>query len=789
MDGNPKKDLAEELGSLRNEIAHLQKLIQNPLTDVLLPDNHVLKDQTIEDRSIGDRLIQGNPPEAPDSAKTKDKMRLPPGLLEEGPLGIALINEQFQIAKTNKTFCRMLCYTEAETESLHIQDMVQDPTVCMQIVRQIFDGVVPISKIEEPVLRKGGESFWAQCMVSAIPESTDEPKYCMVLIEDISDRKWAERTLQTEKQLLEWLINSSVDGILAFDRDGFVTVWNPGMERIFGVSAKDTLGRPAFLACPFLKELGEEVNFVAALSGKKVISRDKCYTIPGANATAYFEGYYGPMHNSSGGEVIGGLAIFRDITKGRLAEQGKRASEERYRELFENAYDMVYTYDLSGKITSINKAAERILGYTRAEALKMRFIQFVAPEFQQSARRMIDRQIADEAPVTQEIEIIVKDGSRITLEVSNRLIFQEGQPVGTQGIARDITERKKTEEALQHANKKLEAWVQELEQRTREMTLLSEMGDILRACLTTEEVYEVIERVSQEIFPAQGGALYVMGPRRNIVEAVAEWGETSRIESTFTPDGCWALRRGRVHWVEDTNVGLLCKHLSSPPPKGYLCVPMMAQSEAVGVLHLAQGEASQMPEAKQRLAMAMAERVAMALSNLKLHETLRNQSIHDQLTGLFNRSFLEESLELELRRAARIQGSLCAIMLALDNFQMINENFGAETGDSILRRTGMLIQANVRKGDIACRYSGHTFVIILPQTGYDIGRMRAGSLCNLARTLEIKSRGEQVGQISASAGLAVFPGNGQTVEALLRSAEAALSRASSAGGDCVIVAS
>ena len=102
------------------------------------------------------------------------------------------------------------------------------------------------------------------------------------------------------------------------------------------------------------------------------------------------------MYDPHTREVIGGLAIIRDVTERRLAEEGKRISEERYRELFENAYDMVYTHDLAGKITSVNKAAERIIGYSRAEALQMRFSQFVAPEFQQIARRMIDRQIADE---------------------------------------------------------------------------------------------------------------------------------------------------------------------------------------------------------------------------------------------------------------------------------------------------------------------------------------------------------------------------------------------------------
>jgi diguanylate cyclase (GGDEF)-like protein len=215
---------------------------------------------------------------------------------------------------------------------------------------------------------------------------------------------------------------------------------------------------------------------------------------------------------------------------------------------------------------------------------------------------------------------------------------------------------------------------------------------------------------------------------------------------------------------------------------------MMAQSEAVGVLHLIQAEGKQMPEAKQRLAMAMAEHVAMALSNLRLHETLRNQSIRDQLTGLFNRSFMEESLELELRRAGRSQLPLSVIMLELDNFQMISEYFGLDVGDSILRRTGMLILANIRKGDIACRYSNQTYIIVLPHSGYDVSRQRADSICDLIRTLEVKHQNEQVGHSSASIGLAVFPGHGQTVEAILRSAEAALNRAKNNGGGCVIVA-
>jgi diguanylate cyclase (GGDEF)-like protein/PAS domain S-box-containing protein len=756
----PKGDLSSQLETLRGEIAHLHSLIQ-----------------------------QHGPAPAQSARQSDQELEtpIPTSQIENSPVGILLVDSHFRILKSNPALRDLLGYSAAELRALPITDIAQDSETCEQLMRQVFEGIVPVSKFEGQFIGKRQKVSWVQVTISSNLE--DPAKPALVLVEDIGTRKWAELAIRHEKQLLEGLINSSVDGILAFDREGLFTVWNPGMERIFGVSARETLGHPAFEACPFLKELGEDANFSAALNGKKVISRDKRYAIPGRNRQVFFEGYYGPMYDLRSGEVIGGLAIIRDVTERRVAEEAKRISEERYRELFENAYDMVYTHDLAGKITSINKAAERLLGYSRSEALQMRYSQFVAPDFRQTARRMIDRQIADEAPITQELDFITKDGNRITLEVSHRLIFREGRAIGIQGIARDISERKSTEEALQEANRKLEAWVHELEQRAREMTLLNEMGDILRACFTKEEVYAVITRVAREIFPQLGGALFVIGPMRNIVESVAEWGDVSHLETTFTPDECWGLRRGRVHLVEDTSIGLLCKHLHPELPSGYLCVPMMAQSEAVGVLYLTIPEGIQMPEAKQRVALAMAEHVGMALSNLRLHERLRSQSIRDQLTGLFNRSFMEESLELELRRASRSRLPLSVIMLELDNFATINENYGLDVGDSILSRTGMLLQANVRKGDIACRYGTQTYVILLPQGNYETGRQRAETLCNLARNLEVKYQGAQVGHISASIGLAVFPGHGQTVEALIRSAEAALNRAKTSGGDCIVVAS
>lgn len=470
------------------------------------------------------------------------------------------------------------------------------------------------------------------------------------------------------------------------------------------------------------------------------------------------------------------------------AERALQASEARYRELFENAMDMVYTHDPDGNLTSVNKAAERITGYSRAEALRMKFTDFISPGYSDIARRMIDRQFAGEVPTTYELELIAKDGHSVALEVSTRLIFREGKPFAVQGIARDISERKKTEEALQAANQKLAAWVSELEERTREMTLLSEMGDMLRACLSTEEAYNVIVRVAQQIFPVQMGTLYVITASRNLVEAVAVWGDASLAERVFAPDECWALRRGRVHWVEDTRIGLLCKHLHQPLPGGYLCVPMMAQSEALGVLHLTQPENSRMTEARQRLAVTMAEHIAMALSNLKLHETLRTQSIRDPLTGLFNRRFMEESLELEVRRAGRNQRPLGVIMLDLDHFKHFNDTFGHEAGDTLLRELGTMLQTNIRGEDIACRYGGEEFTLILPEGSAEITLQRANSLREAIKRMDVQHRNQPLGRITISMGVAIFPEHGRTGQALLQASDAALYRSKDEGRDRVTVA-
>jgi diguanylate cyclase (GGDEF)-like protein len=327
-----------------------------------------------------------------------------------------------------------------------------------------------------------------------------------------------------------------------------------------------------------------------------------------------------------------------------------------------------------------------------------------------------------------------------------------------------------------------------LEQRSRELDLLNRMGELLQACVTEDEAYAVVGRFVGQFFPDDAGAVFVTSASRNVVEARAVWASTPSPErAVFKPEECWALRRGRIHVVESTSTGLLCAHLPHPGPPAYLCVPLIAQGESLGILHLAARAADTWSEGHQRLASTVADQLGLAVANLKLRETLRNQSIRDPLTGLFNRRYLEETLERELRRAGRSGGALGIVMLDLDRFKQFNDTFGHDTGDVLLREMGRLLQAAVRGGDVACRYGGEEFVLVLPDAEVEVTRQRAEHIREAVKHLFISHDGQSVGSVSVSAGVAAFPAHGTTAETLVQAADAALYRAKAEGRDRVVV--
>jgi diguanylate cyclase (GGDEF)-like protein len=337
----------------------------------------------------------------------------------------------------------------------------------------------------------------------------------------------------------------------------------------------------------------------------------------------------------------------------------------------------------------------------------------------------------------------------------------------------------------------------QLEQRSLEIMQLSELGSMLQTCLTTEEAYETITRYAEKLFPGDTGAVFQAS--RNLLEAVSLWDKSSSVEKAFLPEECLALRLGRIHRVDDANSGSLCPHVHRAEALGYsICIPMMAQSETIGVLHLERGrqaEAGQ-PDGeqmlwtaeKQRFAVAVAEHVSLALSNMKLRETLRNLSIRDPLTGLFNRRHMEESLEQELLKAKRYGRSLGVIMLDIDHFKQFNDTYGHEAGDLVLGELSVFLQNHIRLTDIPCRFGGEEFILILPEADMALTQQRAEQLRQGVAVLRVKVQGQALAPITISEGVAVYPENGPTAQDVLRAADEALYRAKLKGRNHVALA-
>jgi diguanylate cyclase (GGDEF)-like protein len=190
----------------------------------------------------------------------------------------------------------------------------------------------------------------------------------------------------------------------------------------------------------------------------------------------------------------------------------------------------------------------------------------------------------------------------------------------------------------------------------------------------------------------------------------------------------------------------------------------------------------------QRTARGAGEQISLALANLRLQETLRSLSIRDPLTGVFNRRFMEASLERELARARRAGHSLGVLMIDIDHFKLFNDTHGHEAGDVLLAGFAELLRRSFREEDIVCRYGGEEFLVLLPGSSSDQTVARALSVCEAVRSFEPYHQRRPLGRISVSVGVASFPEDGSSDEALVRAADAALYRAKHEGRDRVVVA-
>ncbi len=464
-----------------------------------------------------------------------------------------------------------------------------------------------------------------------------------------------------------------------------------------------------------------------------------------------------------------------------------------YRDLVEAAPDAILVVDQRGLIELVNRQAEVLFGYSRAELIgqPVDLLVPVRAKAVHPSHRSAYFGDPRTRPMGAGLDLTArrKDGSEVPVDISLSPLETDRGTVVSVAI-RDITERKRAEKALQDAYAKVSASVAELERHDRDMTLVNEMGDLLQSCLTTEEAHQVISQYGRRLFPADSGAVFTEASSRNVLEAEAVWGVAGRHFAVIEREQCWALRRARAYAVEGPDEAPLCGHLEAAPANGYICVPMMAQGEAFGLLHVLlgpdQGYAGpNILDSKRRLALTVSEQLSLALANLTLRESLRHQSVSDPLTGLFNRRHMEDRLSREIARAGRAGQPVGIVAVDVDRFKVVNDTLGHGAGDEVLRVVARTLEEGVRGADVVCRLGGDEFIVVLPGSPLEVARQRAEALRTAVSERTTDGTGPAV---TLSLGVAVFPDHGGTAEAVLGAADAAMYEAKQAGRNRVVTA-
>lgn len=370
-------------------------------------------------------------------------------------------------------------------------------------------------------------------------------------------------------------------------------------------------------------------------------------------------------------------------------------------------------------------------------------------------------------------------------------------------LSREIGERTRGAQALRHSNAQLQVLVAELGLRAKARAALNEVGSVLGVCNSLEEGFNAIVGHVPAVFPYGNGCLYWFGGEGEQGRSVASWGAVSASAKTLRVADCWALRRGRAHHLERGSSGVPCEHLCQAPAGGCVCVPLQSGRQLLALLYWeAPPPQAGTPDAAivaeqevtwRNWVVTVGEFLQLAVANLILRQTLQAQARRDPLTDLYNRRYMEESLERELRRAERSQRPMGLIMMDLDHFKAYNDGFGHHAGDLLLVAVASCLRSHVRAGDIVCRYGGEEFLAILPEASLDLVVQRAEHLRavvaeQMSELLSKERASEARAAITMSLGVAVYPAHGGSAVELIRVADAALYRAKRLGRNRVEVA-
>jgi diguanylate cyclase (GGDEF)-like protein len=358
----------------------------------------------------------------------------------------------------------------------------------------------------------------------------------------------------------------------------------------------------------------------------------------------------------------------------------------------------------------------------------------------------------------------------------------EGELIGASQIIRNIKKRLEAEKAKKIASEKLEQAFKELKQHSQELSLINEMDNVLQTCVSINETLVIIKNYGAKLFPNTAGILYLMNSSHKFLEAQIEWNEPNLKEKVFTPDECWGLRQLKVYVFKNAGENILCKHNAKDRDlNSYICAPLLSSNEVIGLLYIEIKDENKIDEEgvnyveKYELVVNnVSSQLALALSNIRLRDTLKNRSLHDPLTGLYNRYYLEDTLEKDLIQSKQTKTTLAVVMMDIDHFKSINDQFGHEAGDIVLVEIAKLLQEEAMRGEIICRYGGEEFLFLLFDISKEMVFERMENLRKRIAEMQYSLTGIKIDAVTVSFGIAMFPEHAMDSGNLINAADYAL---------------
>ncbi len=465
-------------------------------------------------------------------------------------------------------------------------------------------------------------------------------------------KRWADQALRRSEKRFRALIENSSDGIWLLNADGTLVYASASVTRILGYRADE------LIAADWFERVHPEERADVRHQFAQLLNRS------GESMTTQFR--YARQDSSwsclecvatnliSEPSVQAVVLNYRDVTEARSSEQALRESERRYRDLFENANDIVYTHDLKGNLTSINRAAERATGYARAEALTMNISQVLAPEYVEPIRQILAPEALGKGPRLHELEIITKDGRRLPLELSTRLIFRDGQPVGVQGIARDISERKK----IRRASEERERFANQMEELYQTILEINSQPD-LSTLLPT-----IVQRAA-DLLGVRMGALYLMDGDGDSLELAV----SHNLPGNFT-GARLRMGEGLAGRVAQTGKPVCVSDYAQWSGQAELCrgtrihrtlgIPLVHADRVIGVLNITDDQKTgEFVPDEIRLATMFADHAAIAIENARLLTETRARAdefatLYERTRDLATQHELDELLKTTIESAAKL---------------------------------------------------------------------------------------------------------------------------------------